>query len=132
MDVVEVWGLGIACMIWRFWLRDGGWGMGSWVDGWVTCIMNYGVWGWSISLVLCVFAFEWREEEVAFALRGRREGDVSSKYTAAQVHGCCRWYVIVVVIVVVQCAEDMDKVTQCWQRYMGTMDMIITLHIRRC
>ena len=44
MDVVEVWGLGIACMIWRFWLRDGGWGMGSWVDGWVTCVMNYGVW----------------------------------------------------------------------------------------
>ena len=48
-------------MIWRFWLGDGGW-VGD---------MHHELrrLGWSISLVLCVFAFEWREEEVAFALR---------------------------------------------------------------
>ncbi len=54
-------GLGITCMmIWRFFYGDRGWDgnlSGWWMGGWVTCIMNHGVWVGRYPFFF-VFAFE--------------------------------------------------------------------------
>ena len=104
-------------------MGDGGW-ESDWVDGWRVGDMHHELWrlGWSISLFFVCLCFEgW---EVAFALRWRRGGGYLLNTHIAVISTHLLLLIIVAVIVVVHRTKYMDKVTRCWQRYTGVMDMI--------